>query len=452
MKKLLLVLLVVSFLLYGCLRTPPVVKEMVSVDGNLSDWGEKVKSDPTDDSKWGADNELLKAGLLFDGENVYISGEYVLGGDGNQNVFLALIDLVGVSGAQEVSYTGLNGATREFKNSQGDIDIIVEVAQNNSYKVWRVAQDGTLTEITDQVSAQFGTGSTIVELSIPITEQVDQVKAVFAISGGTGGGKQWVGDFYPNQPDHDATSDGGLTQPASVVNFVVCDSQGNVTEEINQTEPTPSEEQPAPQPTATITVDGDLSDLGTPVATSTNPGGGNGADLYQLYVTYDATYLYIGFDTQNSGSWDVAYGIGIDTKPGGYYTGDSDAWGRKISFGAGYAVDYEIYFWWAGGSGLDSNNFCEWNGLVWNYRSIADAGGTFDYTGDTSSGLQTMEIAIPWSAIGGKQDVALIVWITGGSGSAVDSIPDDGSTIDNANADEWNDSDTFTNLYLLQVN
>ncbi|KHC90217.1 hypothetical protein, partial [Thermotoga sp. TBGT1766] len=319
-------------------------------------------------------------------------------------------------------------------------------------KVWRVAQDGTLTEITDQVSAQFGTGSTIVELSIPITEQVDQVKAVFAISGGTGGGKQWVGDFYPNQPDHDATSDGGLTQPASVVNFVVCDSQGNVTEEINQTEPTPSEEQPAPQPTATITVDGDLSDLGTPVATSTNPGGGNGADLYQLYVTYDATYLYIGFDTQNSGSWDVAYGIGIDTKPGGYYTGDSDAWGRKISFGAGYAVDYEIYFWWAGGSGLDSNNFCEWNGLVWNYRSIADAGGTFDYTGDTSSGLQTMEIAIPWSAIGGKQDVALIVWITGGSGSAVDSIPDDGSTIDNANADEWNDSDTFTNLYLLQVN
>ncbi|KHC96014.1 hypothetical protein TBGT1766_00005, partial [Thermotoga sp. TBGT1766] len=62
MKKLLLVLLVVSFLLYGCLRTPPVVKEMVSVDGNLSDWGEKVKSDPTDDSKWGADNELLKAG------------------------------------------------------------------------------------------------------------------------------------------------------------------------------------------------------------------------------------------------------------------------------------------------------------------------------------------------------------------------------------------------------
>ena len=367
MKKLLLVLLVVSFLLYGCLRTPPVVKEMVSVDGNLSDWGEKVKSDPTDDSKWGADNELLKAGLLFDGENVYISGEYVLGGDGNQNVFLALIDLVGVSGAQEVSYTGLNGATREFKNSQGDIDIIVEVAQNNSYKVWRVAQDGTLTEITDQVSAQFGTGSTIVELSIPITEQVDQVKAVFAISGGTGGGKQWIGDFYPNQPDHDATSDGGLTQPASVVNFVVCDSQGNVTEEINQTEPTPSEEQPAPQPTATITVDGDLSDLGTPVATSTNPGGGNGADLYQLYVTYDATYLYIGFDTQNSGSWDVAYGIGIDTKPGGYYTGDSDAWGRKINFDAGYAVDYEIYFWWSGGSGVTSDNFCIWTGSDWDY-------------------------------------------------------------------------------------
>lgn len=355
-----------------------------------------------------------------------------------------MIDLVGVTGAQTVSYTGLNDGNRNFTNPNGDIDLIVEVNQSNEYKVWRVSQDGSLTDITDQVTAQFGTGSTIAELKIPISEQVNQVKAVFAISGGTGGGNQWVGDFYPNQPEHDSTSNGGIPQPAPVVNFVVCDKEGNVSEEINQTsEP----EQPTE---SVIVVDGDLSDFGTPVATSTNPGGGNGANLYRLYVTYDATYLYIGFDTQNSGSWDVAYGIGIDTKPGGYYTGNEDAWKRKINFGAGYAVDYEIYFWWAGGSGLDSNNFCEWNGLDWNYRSIADAGGTFDYTGDTSSGLQTMEIAIPWSAIGGKQDVALIVWITGGSGSAVDSIPDDDSTIDNA--DEWNDSDTFTNLYLLQVN
>lgn len=443
MKKLFLVLAVLSLVLYGCLRTPPVVKDMVTTDGSLSDWGSKIKEDAADDSKWGADNELLKAGLLFDGANIYIAGEYVIGGDGNVNVFLVLIDLVGVTGAQTVSYTGLNDGNRNFTNPNGDIDLIVEVNQSNEYKVWRVSQDGSLTDITDQVTAQFGTGSTIAELKIPISEQVNQVKAVFAISGGTGGGNQWVGDFYPNQPDHDSAENGGIPQPAPVVNFVVCNKEGNVSEEINQTsEP----EQPTE---SVIVVDGDLSDFGTPVATSTNPGPGVGANLYRLYVTYDATYLYIGFDTQNSESWDVAYGIGIDTKPSGY-TGDSDAWGRKISFGADYAVDYEIYFWWAGGSGLDSNNFCEWNGLDWNYRSIADAGGTFDYTGDTSSGLQTMEIAIPWSAIGGKQDVALIVWITGGSGSAVDSIPDDDSTIDNA--DEWNDSDTFTNLYLLYVN
>lgn len=444
MKKLFLVLAVLSLVLYGCLRTPPVVKDMVTTDGSLSDWGSKIKEDAADDSKWGADNELLKAGLLFDGANIYIAGEYVIGGDGNVNVFLVLIDLVGVTGAQTVSYTGLNDGNRNFTNPNGDIDLIVEVNQSNEYKVWRVSQDGSLTDITDQVTAQFGTGSTIAELKIPISEQVNQVKAVFAISGGTGGGNQWVGDFYPNQPDHDSAENGGIPQPAPVVNFVVCDKEGNVSEEINQTsEP----EQPTE---SVIVVDGDLSDFGTPVATSTNPGPGVGANLYRLYVTYDATYLYIGFDTQNSGSWDVAYGIGIDTKPSGY-TGDSDAWKRKINFGAGYAVDYEIYFRWDGGSGLDSNNFCEWNGLDWNYRSIADAGGTFDYIGDTSSGLQTMEIAIPWSAIGGKQDVALIVWVAGkdeGS-SAVDSIPDD-STI--GDADEWTDSDTFTNLYLLQVN
>jgi hypothetical protein len=116
MKKLFLVLAVLSLVLYGCLKTPPVVKDMVTTDGSLSDWGSKIKEDAADDSKWGADNELLKAGLLFDGANIYIAGEYVIGGDGNVNVFLVLIDLVGVTGAQTVSYTGLNDGNRNFTN------------------------------------------------------------------------------------------------------------------------------------------------------------------------------------------------------------------------------------------------------------------------------------------------------------------------------------------------
>ncbi|PLV60446.1 hypothetical protein [Thermotoga sp. KOL6] len=459
MKKVFLVLLILSLVLFGCLRKPPVLENLslVTVDGDLSDWGDKLVSDASDDSKWGSDNELLKVGLLFDGANIYVAGEYYLGGEGNQNVFLALIDIVGRTGASEVNYTGLNNSTRHYSFSTGDIDIIFEANQDGSeYKVWEVNNDGSLVEITDQVNVQVGTGSTVVEVQIPITESATQVKGVFAISGGTGGGKQWVGDFYPSQPDHDATNDGGMTEPANVGNFVVSDSEGNISEETNQTEPT-SSETPASENQISqeaIVVDGDLSDLGTPVATNTYTGGGNGADLYRLYLTYDATYLYIGFDTQNTGSWDVAYGIGIDVGPGGYYTGSSDAWGRKVNFDAGYAIDHEIYFWWGWDSGLGSNNFCVWNGGGWDYHAISDIGGSFAYTGDTTNGLQTMEIAIPWTALGGKQSVAVVVWVAGGDGSsAVDGVPYDSTVEVLSNSDsEWTDEDTFTNLYLLQVN
>ncbi|WP_297070243.1 CARDB domain-containing protein, partial [Thermococcus sp.] len=175
----------------------------------------------------------------------------------------------------------------------------------------------------------------------------------------------------------------------------------------------------------------------------------------KLYVSWDDQYLYIALKTNNTQSWDVAYGIGIDINPGsgeGYTGGSnpSDSWGRSIGFGNGFAVDYEIYFWWSGSSGMGTDNFNTWTGSGWSYNSISGVGGAFAYTGNTSTGLQTIEIKIPWSALGGRPEkMAIMAWVTGGSGSAVDSLPVD-PAIDYSNiGNEWGDTDVFTNMALI---
>ncbi|MDK2854497.1 MAG: hypothetical protein PWQ92_1391, partial [Thermococcaceae archaeon] len=96
------------------------------------------------------------------------------------------------------------------------------------------------------------------------------------------------------------------------------------------------------------TIDGDLSDWESyEVVGVSNLDGPDGADLNKLYVSYDEQYLYVAITTNNTASWGVVYGFGLDVKEGGY-TGDTDAWDRKIGFSRG--VDYEIYFWYDGGN------------------------------------------------------------------------------------------------------
>nr|WP_206203546.1 CARDB domain-containing protein [Thermococcus sp. M36] len=198
------------------------------------------------------------------------------------------------------------------------------------------------------------------------------------------------------------------------------------------------------------TIDGNLSDWSDADLLVTGRDNGQaGANLDKMYVSWDDQYLYIAIKTNNTGSWDVAYGIGIDVDPGtgNGYTSGGDSWGRNVEFSNGFAVDYELYFWWGWDSGMGTDNFNTWTGSGWNYGSLADVGAKFAYTGDTSIGLQTLEIAIPWSALGGKRSrFAVMTWITGSGGSAVDSLPVD-PAIDYTNiGGEWGDTDTFTNM------
>ncbi len=183
-----------------------------------------------------------------------------------------------------------------------------------------------------------------------------------------------------------------------------------------------------------------------------------GANLTKLYTAWDSSYLYIAIEANNSDSWTEAYGIGLDVNglTSGYNVsyGTSDAWGRSITF-SGYAIDYEIYFFWNGGSGtITSNNLCEWTGSGWNYYDITAIGGEYAYSGDSATGLQFLEIKIPWSSLGGAKpsSIAVIAWVAGRSAgdSAVDSTPHDPAVIDNP-ANEWSDVDNFTQLAIIQL-
>ena len=202
-----------------------------------------------------------------------------------------------------------------------------------------------------------------------------------------------------------------------------------------------------------ITVDGNLGDWRSDTVVGTGKDNGEaGAKLDKLYVAWDDNYLYIAIKTNNTASWNVAYGFGIDVDPGsgkGYTGGDSpsDAWNRKIGFKSPFAIDYEVYFYWSGSSNsITSAQLFKWTGSEW--TKTADLTGGTDYasTGG-SNGLQTLEIKIPWSSLGSPnspEDVAVIAWITGNSGSAVSSAPWD-STLEDS-SDEWSDTDYFSNL------
>ena len=186
--------------------------------------------------------------------------------------------------------------------------------------------------------------------------------------------------------------------------------------------------------------------------------GGNGADLDSLFVAWDSLNLYVFINTLNSASWNAAYGIGFDVDQvagSGYYTGDADAWGRKIDFAdtlstEPYAIDYEMYFFWDDSSNsITSANFCKWNGTGFDYDDITDSTSWYVYSGG-ANGLGTLEIKIPLSKLGildstGKvinNKILLSTWIAGGSGSsAVDIIPHD-DQISNSQS-EWTDVDTI---------
>jgi len=175
-----------------------------------------------------------------------------------------------------------------------------------------------------------------------------------------------------------------------------------------------------------------------------------GANLDSLFVTWDEINLYIFLKTNNTASWSVAYGFAIDVIGDSGYTGGSDpsdAWGRKIGFDNGRDANYQIYFWWDETQEISSANLCTYTGSGWNYSNLTQ-GTHYQYTGDSSTGLQTLEIVIPLVLIGNPSSIAVSAYVAGGDGSsAVDAIPCED---DVADAD-WTDSDFISQMYDIDL-
>lgn len=223
MKKVLVGILAIltAFLIAGCamLQKPEAVFKTVTVDGDLSDWGTYLKTDPDNDSKWGTKNEIFKAGVLIDANNLYIAGEFT---KESYNNLMIIIDFDGVNGAADTTYHPWG---RRYKFEKGDVDLVVETWGNGG-AAWRFSGT-TATEISSMTLKGIedeDTGKKSVEISIPLSEfgitvtdaERLSLKAVFVLTGGFNeqANLQWAGDFYPEQPDlTEVDAPGGYKAP-----------------------------------------------------------------------------------------------------------------------------------------------------------------------------------------------------------------------------------------------
>jgi len=216
MKKVLWVFaaVLIGLLVTSCalFEKPPLLKT-VKVDGDLSDWENYVYTDGATDSQWD-NNEIYKAGILFDATNLYIAGEFVKSGYNN---FAVIVDFSGITGAPD---TSKHPWGRSYKFEKGDVDFMLET-WGDDYKAWRF----TSTEATEVTATLASTttenGHIVVEIAVPLAKfgitdpNKLSVKAVFVLTGGKDdNGKQWAGDFYPNQGFE--TGNGGYTAPVVI--------------------------------------------------------------------------------------------------------------------------------------------------------------------------------------------------------------------------------------------
>ncbi|KAF2962349.1 hypothetical protein [Fervidobacterium sp. 2310opik-2] len=199
----------------------PLLLKSVTVDATLTDWGEYLYTDGASDSKW-ENNEIYQAGILFDATNLYIAGIFTKDGYNN---FMVMVDLSGVAGASD---TNKHPWERSYKFEEGDVDFVLET-WGDDYTAW-IFTTSEASEVKGTFAKATKDGKNVVEFAIPLSKlgvtdaSKLSVKAVFVITGGTDDqGKQWAGDFYPDQGFE--TEDGGYTAPIVIKKVVTIPTQ-----------------------------------------------------------------------------------------------------------------------------------------------------------------------------------------------------------------------------------
>ncbi|GAB4312150.1 MAG: hypothetical protein Kow00127_02560 [Bacteroidales bacterium] len=144
----------------------------------------------------------------------------------------------------------------------------------------------------------------------------------------------------------------------------------------------------------TVIIDG-INDFTETTETMTNT-------PHHLLITWDNDNLYIGFYSLNlNGGGDLFVNIDTDQLTGSGAT--TGSWGR-VHFTGSYLPEYQVAIEGGGGS-MQVNH---WNGSGWDYPGNGAIGSS--YEGWSNNGLT--EIAVPWSALGNPQGVALSVHVT----------------------------------------
>jgi hypothetical protein len=194
-------------------------KASITVDANLSDWNNLLVRDAENDGKI-AGNEIYRAGISVDQNNLYIAGDFTKTGYYN---FMILIDISSVSGASDTTGYGWN---RSYKFENGDLDFVLET-WGDDFNAWKGTQSG-FTSVREQVTHVGRTdenGHKIVEIALPLSlfgiTDVSKVniKAAFVLTGWIENGAQLASDFLPNQGYE--TTDGRYTiYPVSIRNVV----------------------------------------------------------------------------------------------------------------------------------------------------------------------------------------------------------------------------------------
>ncbi len=134
---------------------------------------------------------------------------------------------------------------------------------------------------------------------------------------------------------------------------------------------------------------------------------------YDLYITWDETYLYIGINRSvadgdnrflgdNAENLSLFVAIDTDQIPGSGATQDGY---QTVTWATGsYQPEYTFCF--AGGPNWGEWN--HWNGTGWDWNGWFNDLGVYG----TSTGNEDDELFIPWSYIGNPFFVTIRVWIT----------------------------------------
>ncbi|GAB4580290.1 MAG: hypothetical protein Fur0022_30290 [Anaerolineales bacterium] len=164
----------------------------------------------------------------------------------------------------------------------------------------------------------------------------------------------------------------------------------------------------------TITIDGDLSDWASDELLQAD-------GTYSLYLTWDATNLYLGLEGAYLGdtigqdkSFFACFDTNLTSGSGAAADGYSNVTFNPVLFGP------ERCFYFAGGAGW--HEWSIWNGTSWDWQGWRDNGSYYNWPGNPAA-RPGSELIIPRSDLGSASAVGLAAWLTAEANPAGPNIP-----------------------------